>query len=126
MMVDTSTELMNSYSPAQKFNILLGIVAMYLVEFSSVMVGPFFSKIASVATKLAFGLRTTDLLPWYQPSTELLIDEVEDISLLDDRAASVGDESDLYMLRTYGFEKHRFLSAAFIRRNRLKQQTKKS
>lgn len=38
----------------------------------------------------------------------------------EDRKASKGSDNDLYMLKTHGYNKHRFLSASFIKRNNLK------
>jgi len=38
----------------------------------------------------------------------------------DDRKAKKGDEGDVYMLKTHGYDKLRFLSKSFIKRNKLK------
>ncbi len=40
-------------------------------------------------------------------------------SLMDDRKASIADENEVYMLETHGYDKLRFLSKSFIKRNKL-------
>ena len=40
-------------------------------------------------------------------------------SSADDRKASRGSEDDLYMLKTHGYRKYRFVSRSFLKRNQL-------
>ena len=48
----------------------------------------------------------------------------EYVNLTDDRKASKGDENDIYMLRTHGFNKYRFNSRQFLNRNGLGEEAK--
>jgi len=47
----------------------------------------------------------------------------EYVNLTDDRKASKGDDNDIYMLRTHGFNKYRFNSRPFLNRNGLGEET---
>ena len=47
-------------------------------------------------------------------------------SYLDDRKANIANEDDIYMLITHGYDKHRFVSASFIKRNNLRKGKKKA
>jgi hypothetical protein len=38
-------------------------------------------------------------------------------TFVDDRKSSKGDENDMYMLKTHGFNKYRHLSKSFMKRN---------
>jgi len=40
-------------------------------------------------------------------------------SSADDRKASLGCEDDVYMLKTHGYRKYRFVSRSFLKRNQL-------
>jgi len=40
-------------------------------------------------------------------------------TFVDDRKSSKGDENDMYMLKTHGFNKYRHLSKSFMKRNNL-------
>ena len=43
----------------------------------------------------------------------------EYVTFVDDRKAARGDENDVYMLQTHGFNKYRHTSASFLKRNKL-------
>jgi hypothetical protein len=44
---------------------------------------------------------------------------------IDDKAAAVGTENDIYMIKTHGYDKYRFVSDSFLKRNSLVRDRKK-
>lgn len=113
--------------------VILGLSILYLGEFLRVYLGPVLSGGLSILTRVI-----TPAVPFLAPqpdATEQLQDErVPDVveiirdahkSQKEDRKASKGSENDLYMLKTHGYNKYRFLSPSFIKRNNLQAKDDK-
>jgi hypothetical protein len=116
--------------------IYIGLAILYSAELLNSLCGPFVSRLVSVLFKLvrpSRGEAGIDLHPYdykaYRGSSEGIEDQefqVPEIqqykSYLDDRKANIGNEDHIYMLVTHGYNKHRFVSASFIKRNNLAKE----
>lgn len=137
--------LVDRLQSSSSLQVAVGLSCIYLGEFLQQHLGPLLSRVL----KIAVGSFLPNFL---QPSHESLADikssdvssaieavkeeiemvekEVEAVfqatklqSHEDDRKASRGTENDLYMLKTHGYIKHRFVSDTFLKRNNLKRAT---
>jgi hypothetical protein len=110
--------------------VVLGLSIMYFCEFARIHLGPV----------LFGGLKTavSVLLPkqWMAGNSvssrqQVSVEDImaEEAALMEkerhktsneDKKSSKGSENDLYMLRTHGYNKYRFVSPSFIQRSKLR------
>lgn len=113
--------------------VILGLSILYVGEFLRVYLGPVLSGGLST-----LGRVISPAVPFLAPQSAAVeplhgerIPDTEEIirdahkSQKEDRKASRGSENDLYMLKTHGYNKYRFLSPSFIKRNNLKAKDDK-
>ena len=111
--------------------VLLGLSILYLGEFLRLYLGPVLSSGFSVLTRLVlpsisgFGTEAPKVVTAEQRIAEEAAAKKREVykSQKEDRKASRGSDNDIYMLKTHGYNKHRFLSTSFIRRNKLQVKT---
>ena len=126
--MESSTFIATRLASPSNGQVILGLSILYLGEFLRVYLGPVLSGGLSVLARVV-----TPAVPFLaplsavneSPQSESVSDTAEIIrdahkSQKEDRKASKGSENDLYMLKTHGYNKYRFLSPSFIKRNKLK------
>jgi len=72
---------------------------------------------AAVEDDFGFGVGPDGAVGTSDPEAPIVPEEY--VAFTDDRKAKKGDENDVYMLQTHGFNKHRFNSRSFLKRNKL-------
>lgn len=106
--------------------VIIGLSILYFQQFLQTYLGPVLYGGLSLLTKI--------LLPFVStpgPSTAEVVDKeiaraatefVQEKykTAREDRIASKGSENDVYMLKTHGYNRYRFVSKAFIKRNKLR------
>jgi hypothetical protein len=108
--------------------VIVGLSILYINEFVKEYFGPVLhsglSMLINTTLSKVMGVKETqimtaeDLEKVKEAEKAVLIKEKYK-SPADDKKASKGSENDIYMLTTHGYQKHRFLSKAFVKRNKL-------
>jgi len=112
-------------------HVILGLSILYVGEFLRVYLGPVLSGgLSTLARVIAPAVPSFDSQSAAaEPLQEERVPDVTEIvrdahkSQKEDRKASKGSENDLYMLKTHGYNKYRFLSPSFVKRNNLEKQS---
>ena len=109
--------------------VIIGLGVLYLSEILKVYLGPVLYRVVSIVTNTIVpssfaGLTGDKSVPEVVDPVQAEIQRVKEVykSPVEDRKAYKGSENDVYMLKTHGYKKHRFLSKSFIRRNNLKEE----
>lgn len=108
--------------------VMLGLSIVYFCEFLKVHLGPvLFGGISAVLKGLLPGVfgegprkirgETIDEI---MAEEKVMMGQERHKTTTEDRKSSKGSENDIYMLRTHGYNKYRFVSPSFIQRNGLK------
>jgi hypothetical protein len=107
--------------------VILGLGIIYFHEFLRIHLGPVlygglqFILKAVLPTRATTGAREREDPIEVAMAQEAIKVETEKYkSAKEDKKSSKGSENDIYMLKTHGYNKYRFVSEAFIRRNKLK------
>ena len=122
---DFVTTRLSSQSNTQ---VILGLSVIYFSEFLKVHLGPVLYSGLNVIIKLLLPTWGNVKDPTKDVTNKTLDEVVEERSIdlkekyktsAEDKKSSKGNENDVYMLKTHGYNKYRFVSKAFIKRNKL-------
>lgn len=107
--------------------VVIGLSVLYFQQFLQTYLGPvlygglnLLTKVllpfaSSIPTQLPNDIINQDLA---RSADEVVRDKYK--SSVEDRKSSKGSENDVYMLKTHGYNRYRFVSKSFISRNKLK------
>ncbi|KAJ1393226.1 hypothetical protein B484DRAFT_425462 [Ochromonadaceae sp. CCMP2298] len=102
--------------------VYIGLTLLYIRQFVALYMGPVINGGISIVMNLIFP-RSRDMGgegQEGQEEKEVRVEEREKIkSSGEDKKSSKGSENDVYMLKTHGYQKHRFVSKGFVKRNGL-------
>jgi len=129
--MEQSSFVSTRFTSPSNTQVILGLSILYLGEFLRLYLGPVLSSGLTVLTRLvvpsipAFGNETPKVVTAEQRIAEEAAAIKREVykSQKEDRKASRGSDNDIYMLKTHGYNKHRFLSTSFIKRNKLQAKT---
>jgi hypothetical protein len=116
-----SDHLITGFQADRKLQLLLGLAAIYSSKTLQDLILQIIRDSFGVVLKV-LSQRNIDKVP--KTTTKFIskdnnYDQQKYASFMDDRKATIADEGELYMLETHGYDKHRFLSKSFIKRNKL-------
>lgn len=107
--------------------VILGLGIVYFHEFFKIHLGPVlygglqFILKALLPTRATTGVRDReDPIDIAMAQEAIKVEKEKYKSAKEDKKSSKGSENDIYMLKTHGYNKYRFVSESFIRRNKLK------
>ena len=108
--------------------VILGLGVIYFCEFLKIHLGSvLYGGLRTILKALlpnigrSEGFRTAEELIDLSIAAEALKEEKEKYkTVLEDTKSSKGSENDIYMLKTHGYNKYRFVSRGFIKRNKLR------
>lgn len=138
-MVFSEDFLISRLESGQSLQSAVGVSIIYAQEFLKVFLGPIIISLLQIVIKTVSPSSTFN---WSDGDNaedssdnsrgvsrgDSLLDIEEKMvteqykSFVDDRKATKGNEKDIYMLKTHGYDKYRFVSKAFIKRNKLKAE----
>lgn len=140
---EVSFEMMESFlttslESSNRFNYFIGITALYFNDFLGIYLSPILVKFFAIAYKVVFSPSPSsssehsdqfdeDALSDSQNRKEMASEIIKEQyrSLVDDRQAAGGSTNDIYMLKTFGYDKYRHASKDFLTRNRLAPSSSK-
>ena len=108
-------------------SVLIGLLSLYTVQFLQVYLSPILTKTFSIIFRIILPRKVHSLGHREEHDKVIGVDEGSTVSpatqvyqsFQDDRKSKKGTENDIYMLRTHGYKKLRFVSKSFIKRNKL-------
>lgn len=116
-------------SSPSNFQVIVGLSVIYFCEFIKVHLGPvLYGGLTAVLKGLMPGLLSPTASPQashLHSIDDIIAQEAQRVekerykSSQDDKKSSKGSENDIYMLKTHGYNKYRFVSPSFIQRNKL-------
>lgn len=118
MITEYSDLVVTQLVSANKYQVFFGLSVVYICEFLKVYLGPVLFRVINIVLSLIVPRRSLQRTESMVPEETLLAKEKYK-SPTDDRKSSKGTENDLYMLKTHGYDKYRFVSNSFLKRNNL-------
>jgi hypothetical protein len=119
-----SDQMTIGFQVDRKLQLLLGLAVLYSSKFLQDLI--LFSirdslrvVLKVLKTLLGGNMSKVSKTTKYLSKNDNHHDQQRIASVMDDRKATIADEGELYMLETHGYDKHRFLSKSFIKRNKL-------
>jgi hypothetical protein len=97
--------------------VYIGLALLYFKQFIGLYLGPVLNGGISIVINIIFPKSLVVQGPIATEETQMVREKIK--SSADDKKSSKGSENDVYMLKTHGYSKHRFVSKAFVQRNGL-------